>query len=150
MQQQLINLNPDMLQLQEAGYDLAVYGEYGGYLVVRHIPYVTPAKQVNYGTLVCVLTYSSPTKLSPPPDHTIYFSGEDPCDSNGVPLNAIINNSQRQQLTSELLATHYFSSRPVTGNYPSYFEKIRTYAEILSIHAKMIDNSVTTKPHKQK
>jgi len=146
MQQQLINLNPDLNLLQADGYDLTVYG---GYLVIRHIPYVTPAKQVNYGTLICVMTLASPTKVSPPQDHTIYFNGETPCDANGMPLNSIINNNQRQQLTPELLVTHYFSSKPLSGNYPDYFEKIRTYAEILSIHAKAIDNTVTTKPNKK-
>lgn len=143
MQQQLINLNPDLNHLQIDGYDLAVNG---GYLLVRHIPYVTPAKQVDYGTLVCVMTLASPTKVSPPADHTIYFCGETPCNSSGMALDSIINNSQRQQLTTELLVTHYFSSRPISGNYPNYFEKIRTYAEILSIHAKAIDSTVTTKP----
>jgi hypothetical protein len=37
----------------------------------------------------------------------------------------------------------------VSGNYPNYFEKIRTYAEILSINAKAIDGTVTTKPFKK-
>lgn len=147
MQQQLINLNSDLNLLQADGYDLAVNG---GYLVVRHIPYVTPAKQVDYGTLICAITLASPTKVSPPQDHTIYFSGETPCDSNGMPLNSIINNNQRQQLTSELIATHFFSSKPLSGNYQNYFEKFRTYAEILSIHAKVIDSTVTTKPNKKK
>ena len=147
MQQQLINLNSDLNQLQTDGYDLVVNG---GYLLVCHLPYVTPAKQVAYGKLVCVLTYASPTKVSPPKDHTIYFCGETPCNSNGVALDSIINNYQRQQLTTEILVTHYFSSRPLSGSYPNYFEKIRTYAEILSIHAKAIDSTVTTKPNKQK
>jgi len=147
MQQQLINLNPDLNHLQIDGYDLVVNG---GYLLVRQIPYVTPSKQVDYGTLICVMTLASPTKVSPPKDHTIYFCGETPCNSNGVALDSIINNNQRQQLTTEILATHYFSSRPLSGNYPNYFEKIRTYAEILSIHAKAIDGTITTKPNKQK
>jgi len=123
MQQQLISLNPDLHRLQEEGYDIEVKG---GHLVVRQIPYATPSKNVAYGTLVCVLNYATPT-----------------------PLVAIINNSNRQQLTSELLVTHYFSSKPSSGNYPNYYEKIRTYAEILSINAKAIDIAVTTKPFKK-
>lgn len=146
MQQQLINLNPDLNQLQKDGYDIEVIG---GYLVVRQVPYVTSAKQLDFGILICVLNYATPTRISPPPDHTIYFSGETPCNSEGNPLDSIINNNQRQQLTNELIATHYFSSKPLLGNYPNYHEKIRTYAEILSIHAKAIDEKVTTKPFKQ-
>ncbi|CAN5137015.1 hypothetical protein BH11BAC5_BH11BAC5_09730 [soil metagenome] len=77
MQQQLISLNSDLNQLFVEGYDLVVNG---GYLLVHHIPYVTLSKQINYGTLVCVLTYASPSKISPPADHTIYFVGETPCN----------------------------------------------------------------------
>ena len=146
MQQQLINLNPDLNRLKEDGYDIEVKG---GHLVVRQIPYVTPTKHVEYGNLVCVLNYATPTKIAAPPDHTIYFCGETPCNSEGQPLNSIINNNQKQQLTKELLATHYFSSKPISGNYPNYYEKIRTYAEILSIHAKAINKTVTVKPFKQ-
>lgn len=146
MQQQLINLNPDLNRLHEEGYDIEVKG---GHLVVRQIPYATPTKSVALGTLICVLNYASPTKISTPPDHTISFNGETPCNSNGQPLDAIINNSNRLQLTNELMATHYFSSKPLSGNYLNYYEKIRTYAEILSIHAKAIDRTVTTKPFKK-
>lgn len=146
MQQQLISLNPDLFQLQEEGYDIEVKG---GHLVVRQIPYVTPAKLLSYGTLVCVLNYGSPTRVSPPPDHTIYFIGAEPCNASGQPLTSIINSSAKQILTNELTVDHYFSSKPLTGNYPNYYEKIRTYSEILSIHAKAIDNTVTTKPKKQ-
>lgn len=146
MQQQLINLNPDLNRLQDEGYDIEVKG---GHLIVRQIPYATPSKSVALGMLICVLNYASPTKISTPPDHTIFFNGETPCNSNGHALDAIINNSSRQQLTNELLATHYFSSKPLSGNYPNYYEKIRTYAEILSIHAKAIDSTVTTKPLKK-
>ncbi|MES2772922.1 MAG: DUF6791 domain-containing protein [Bacteroidota bacterium] len=146
MQQQLINLNPDLNRLQDDGYDIEVKG---GHLVVRRIPYVTPTKQLDFGTLICILNYASPTKVSAPPDHTIYFCGETPCNSTGLPLDSIINNDQRQQLTVEILVTHCFSSKPITGNYPNYHEKIRTYAEILCIHAKAIDESVTTKPLKR-
>lgn len=145
MQQQLINLNPDLCRLSEDGYDIEVKG---GHLVVRQIPYVTRTRNVEYGNLVCVLNYATPTKISTPPDHTIYFCGETPCNSEGQPLNSIINNNQRRQLTNELLITHYFSAKPLSGNYLNYHEKIRTYAEILSIHAKAIDITATAKPFK--
>jgi hypothetical protein len=151
MLQEILNHNSDLNQLKLDGYDIELSCGSGGYLLVHQIPYVTPAKQVDLGTLVCVLTYASPTKLSPPHDHTIYFCGETPCNADGVPLDSIINNSQRQQLTSEILVTHYFSSKPkYISNYPDYFEKIRVYAEILSIHAKAIDSAITTKPNKKK
>lgn len=146
MQQQLINLNPDLHQLWIEGYDLEIIG---GHLLVHRIPYVTVSKTVRYGTLVCVLTMASPTRTAPPPDHTIYFQGDTPCDAGGNALVAIINNSQQQQLTRALVVNHYFSSRPVSGNYANYYEKIRTYSEILSAQAKALDKHVTSKPNKK-
>jgi len=145
MQQQLINHSDDLQRLVQEGYDIEVSG---GYLLVRRIPYVTVSSTVDLGTLVCILTLTGPNTIAPPADHTIYFRGQTPCDKDGNPLEAIINNSDRKQLTSEIDVDHYFSSKPINGNYPSYFEKIRTYAEVLSVQAKMIDSTVTVKPLK--
>lgn len=146
MPHRLINHNPDLKKLSEEGYDLEI--ENDKYLLVRCIPYVNAAKQVKSGTLVCILNLPSPTKLSPPSDHTIYFQGEVPCDASGHPLEAIINNSNAVRLTENILVNHYFSSKPTSGNYRDYYEKIRTYAEILSSQARVINKSVTPRPKK--
>ena len=147
MQQQLINHSPDLTRLQDEGYQFEVCG---GHLIVHHIPYVTLTKEVKYGSLVCTLTLASPTRTAKPPDHTIYFSGETPCHADGSALIEIINNSARQQLSESIVVNHYFSSKPKSGNYENYYEKIRTYSEILSAQAKVIDNQVTTKPNSKK
>ncbi|HEY4064668.1 MAG TPA: DUF6791 domain-containing protein [Puia sp.] len=148
MQQQLINLSPDLKRLQDEGYDLDV--STGQFLLVRHIPYVTLSRQVKLGTIVCTLTLASPTRTAPPPDHTVYFCGEIPCEAGGLPLNAIINNSNRQQLRPGLFVDHYFSSKPASGRYDSYYDKIRTYAEILCAQAQVIDCHATCRPHRVK
>lgn len=146
MQQQLINLNPDLKKLWDEGFEIEVRG---GHLLAHRIPYVSPSLKVQYGSLVAVLTYATPTKIGAPPDHTIFFSGETPCNADGAALIAIINNSQTQQLTETITVNHYFSSKPRTGNYPDYYEKVRTYAEILSAQAKAINPTVTSKPNKK-
>ncbi len=147
MQQQLINLNPDLQRLVDEGYQVEISG--GQYLLVHHIPYVNSSKEVKYGTLVCVLNLASATKLSPPGDHTIFFTGETPCGTDGRALSSIINNSNVQRLTETITVHHYFSSKPSSGNYPNYYEKIRTYSEILASQARAIDKDVTTKPNKK-
>ncbi len=144
MQPQLISHSPDLLKLWEAGYDMEINGDQ--HLLVHQIPYVNSFKEIKYGTLVCVLTLATPTRVGIPPDHTIFFSGETPCSADGIAMNAIINNSSTQNLGNGIIVNHYFSSRPITGNYPNYYEKIRTYAEILSVQAKVINNFVTSKP----
>lgn len=145
MLQQLINHNPDIKRLNDDGYVLEVCG---GHLLVHQIPYVTQNLEIRYGTLVCVLTLKTPEKLGQPQDHTIYFCGEKPCDKNGDALDAIINNSNNQQLNGLISINHYFSSKPKSGNYVDYYDKIRTYSEILSSQARSIDKSVTPKPLK--
>ena len=147
MLQQLINHNSDINQLQEDGFQLEVNG---GHLLAHHIPYLNTNLEISYGTLVCVLTLATPARVAPPQDHTIFFCGEKPCDKNGVPLEAIINNSNNQQLTNSILVNHFFSSKPKSGNYANYYDKIRTYAEILCSQAMAIDPSVTSKPNKKK
>lgn len=143
MQQQLISHSPDLKRLEDEGYEFEIKG---GLIVVHHIPYVTPAKEIKYGKLVCALTLTAPNRTGRPPDHTIYFSGETPCNAEGVALTAIINNSNRVQLAEGLLVNHYFSSKPTSGNYRDYYEKIRTYSEILSAQARVINCSVTSRP----
>lgn len=147
MLQQLIDHNPDLKRLSDEGYVMEING---GHLVVHHIPYVTPARKVRNGALVCILTMAGPTRIGTPPDHTIYFQGETPCNSDGSALTSIINNSNATQLNGIMPVQHYFSSKPSAGNYASYYDKIRTYAEILSSQAKVIDPTVTQKPNKKK
>jgi hypothetical protein len=147
MLQQLINHSPDLKRLVDEGYEIETKG---GLLVAHHIPYVTPAKEVKYGKLVCALTLAGPNRTGRPPDHTIYFSGETPCNADGIALTAIINNSNRQQLAEGLIVNHYFSSKPMSGNYADYYEKIRTYSEILSAQARAINCTVTSKPNSKK
>lgn len=131
-----ISHSPDLNKLNEEGYQLEIDG---GFLLVHHIPYLNATKQIRYGVIICVLNLASPNLAGVPPDHTAYFKGETPYNSEGQPLNAIINNSATQQLTSTILVNHFFSSKPSSGKYKDYYEKIRTYSEILSSQAQAVD-----------
>lgn len=145
MQQQLINHSPDLKQLWDEGYQLEVIG--GQHLVVHHIPYLTAKLEVNLGSLVSTLTLATPSRVGVPPDHTMHFIGELPHNADGTPLNAIVNNSHRQQLTTTLTVDHYFSSKPASGHYDNFYQKVRTYAEILSAQARIVDPAATAKPN---
>jgi hypothetical protein len=65
-----------------------------------------------------------------------------------VALTGLVNSSNYVQLTPEISGDHYFSSKPPTGNYSDYYEKIATYAKIIGSQAQAIDPSVTWKPLK--
>lgn len=136
MLQQLINHNSDIKELFDKGYKLEVSG--GQYLLVHQIPYVNSNREVKQGTIVCVLTLKSPYILGKPNNHTVFFIGDTPCDYNGNPLTAIINNSNTKQLTQQITINHYFSSKPASGQYSNYYDKINTYAIILSSNAEVL------------
>ena len=144
MRPQLISHSPDLLKLWEEGYDMEING--GQHLLVHQIPYVNTAKEIRYGSLVTILTLATPTRVGVPNDHTIYFTGETPCDVNGNPLTAIINDATTQNLNRGIEGNFYFSSKPTRGGYVDFYEKIRTYSEILSAQARAIDKTVTSKP----
>ena len=141
MSQQLINHSIDLKRLRDDGYEIEVRN---GYLLVHHIPYVNQARQVAFGILISELTLSSTFQTARPSNHVIYFQGEHPCDKNGAIISAISHASPNQQLFPGFIANHSFSNKPPNG-YADYYEKVKTYADIISSQAKAIDPSVTEK-----
>jgi hypothetical protein len=148
MLQQLINHSPDIKHLLDDGFDVAIT-ESGGHILVRQIPYLNLALEVKYGTMFCPLTRLTPNKAGKPDNHTMHFIGEAPTHANGIRMDAIINNSNRTIIAENLVADHFFSSRPITGDYIDYYEKFRTYAQILHGEVLKIDKSVTYTPLKK-
>jgi len=133
----------DLSRLLAEGYDIAVRA---GYLVASGIPYVTAGKAVGYGRLITPLTLRD-DRATPPDDHTLYFAGEYPCDKDGRPIEAIRNSSSRVTFADGLVADHRFSAKPQpTGSYSDYYEKIVTYASILSGPARTLDPTVRPNP----
>lgn len=143
MSQELINHNPDLKRLRDEGYAVEVRD---GYLLVHEVPYVNSKCQIKYGILVSDLTSMAGDKtVSPIEQHVAHFIGEHPCKSDGTLIKGIQNNSQKLQLAKDLVINHSFSNKPANG-YSDYYEKMTTYATIISSQAKAIDDSVTEKP----
>lgn len=138
MSQQLINLSPDLVRLRDDGYEVSIEH---GHLVVRNVPYVNSNKQVHFGILVSTLTVSG-NQTNRPDNHVIMFSGDYPCDQNGNPLEKIRNSSACRSIGDGLSIDHSFSSKPKLG-YVDYYEKMTTYAALLSSPAATLDPSVT-------
>jgi len=109
-----------------------------GHLVVSDIPYVDAQRKVRRGELVSELTMLG-DRTQQPSTHVIRFAGDFPCTNEGAPIEAIRNQSQRQQLAPGLFVDHAFSSKPKAGAYKDYYEKVRTYADILVGYAQAID-----------
>ncbi len=126
-----ISRREDLQRLVEAGYELEVRS---GHLVLHRIPYVTGGRIVKYGRLVCPLV-----ETGPPPDHTMFFAGEYPCDNTGAPIEALRNSSSRVELAEGLWVDHYFSARPVGGTYLDYYHKMTHYAQVIGRCARRIE-----------
>lgn len=142
MSHQLISRSPDLKRLRDEGYDISVQSNY---LVARHIPYVNSQREVKQGILVSELTLAG-NETSKPSTHVIQFQGDLPCNKDGKPLTQIIHQSSRTQLDTDLTVDHSFSSKPKNG-YADYYEKITTYAAIVSSPAQSIDSQATTTPY---
>jgi tRNA A37 threonylcarbamoyladenosine dehydratase len=141
MSQKLINLSADLKKLQDEGYEIEIQN---GFLLVRHIPYVNQKKEIAYGVLVSELTLAAGNKTTIPTTHVVYFQGEHPCDKEGKIIQAISHSSNVQKLFGEFSVHHSFSNKP-TGGYKDYFEKITSYANIITAQAKSLDDTVTEK-----
>ncbi len=141
MSQQLIDHSSDLKRLQDEGYEIEIQS---GYLLAHHIPYVNSARQIAFGTLVSELALSSNFSTAAPNNHVIYFQGDHPCDKNGAMIAAISHATQNQMLFPNFVVNHSFSNKPPNG-YPDYYQKIKTYSDIISAPAKSIDSNVTEK-----
>ncbi len=145
MSQQLISRSPDLKRLQDQGYSLEVRA---GYLLLAHVPYVTESREIELGVLISTLTLAGDVTAKPD-GHVVLFAGSPPCDHEGRPLTKVINASRRWQLDNGFVADHRLSHKPTDGyGYPDYYEKMTTYANILSEHAQRIDPSVSAQVFK--
>ena len=133
MSQELISRRDDLRRLVEEGYEIEVRS---GHLVLHRVPYVTNERTVKYGQLLC--PFDGP-ETGPPPDHTMYFAGEYPCDDRGAPLEALRNSSNRQELAEGLWVDHYLSAKPVGGTYQDYHHKMTHYAQVMGRCARRLD-----------
>ncbi|KFZ77015.1 hypothetical protein ED92_38615 [Amycolatopsis sp. MJM2582] len=143
MSQRLISRDPALKRLRDEGYSIAITA---GYLVIDHVPYVTPRREVSFGTLACPINVAGDQVL-PPQDHTMRFVGEQPSTSDGSPLAKIINSDGNftETITPELVARYSFSSKPQSGQYTDFYEKVTTYTAILGTEAHSLDPTATAK-----
>lgn len=140
MSHPLVSRSPDLARLRDEGFDLEIRSNY---LLVKHVPYVTSAREVAYGTIISELSTSGSSTIAPG-DHVVSFAGGIPCDQHGVPLNRIINTIGAIQVAEGLVADCTFSSKPLVGYYADYYTKITSYVNMLFGPAQVIDPAATS------
>src|SRR6266403_2088814 len=143
MSQRLVSLNPDLSRLRAEGLDVSI-GK-SKHLLIRGVPYVNAAREIKLGTIASVLDLAGETTV-PPESHVVFFVGEPPCDEHGSLLPGVSQNTN-QALGEGFVPNHQISRKPTTGptpgQYPNYYEKIKTYIAIICSPAQAIDHEVT-------
>ena len=123
MSHSLINHSNDLKKLRDEGYEIVVIANY---IVVKNVPYVNCNNEILYADIISELTLAG-NCTTRPSNHTVYFTGEYPCNHTGKPLNGMVNSSKKHQLADGLVSQHRFSSKP-PGGYSDYYEKFITYS----------------------
>lgn len=128
-------------RLLAEGYDLTL-GH--GHLSVRRVPYIAPDGEVRTdGRLVLPVNDSAGSIIDVIGDHTILFAGEGPRDEHGTPLGASIPPRDIVEIGT---VPWMLSFKPPSGHYPGLYEKVRSYARILSSAAQQLDPTVNATP----
>lgn len=141
MSQRPISHSPDLKRLRDEGYQVEIRS---GHLLVHGIPYANSRRQIARGILASTLALAG-DRTRPPDTHMAYFVGEYPCNADGSQITQISNQSGKFRLGDQLTADHWFSSKPLSGQYTDYHEKMATYAAIISSPASAIDPAATPK-----
>ncbi len=140
MSRTAVSPNPDILRLVDEGYEVEIRQDY---LLVHHVPYVTPQKTVAYGTLVSALHIEA-NQIGPLQTHVAYFIGQFPCARDGTPMKAQLEHGGASDLIPGLHVDFSFSHKPKTG-YRDYHHKMTRYVEVIAEQAQAIAPEVTAK-----
>jgi len=147
MSQKLVSLNPDLSRLRAAGYDVSV-GK-SNHLLVRDVPYVNSRNEVKRGIIVADLDLAGEATVAPR-SHVVFFVGDYPCNEDGSPLPGVSQNTN-QALGEGLTPNHQISRKPTLGpnpgSYPDYYEKVKTYIDIICSPAQALQPRATAATH---
>ena len=136
MSQELIYRNPELQRLQSEGFEIEVRG---GLLIVHHIPYLNCKTEMLSGTLAMALNTSGNTVVRPH-DHTAYWIGQQPCNSDGSIVPSLVNGPRRYNLGRGLISDYYLSCYPdSTSGYKNYYDKVMVYYNTISAAALNYD-----------
>jgi hypothetical protein len=142
MSRRLIDRSPDLRRLRDEGYDVQIIN---GHVLLRDIPYLNSSKQIQRGVLISTLTLANDVTTRPD-THVALFAGEYPCHETGKPIERIRHSQSNALICDGLTAAYSFSAKPKpSGFYENYYDKLSTYADILSGPAQCIDPAATAK-----
>ncbi|MCA8041833.1 ThiF family adenylyltransferase [Burkholderia seminalis] len=136
----LFSRNPDLKRLWDEGYQIRVEN---GNLVMYEVPYLNARGEIKMGKITSTLLLSGDVTQKPEP-HTVHFEGEFPCDRSGTPLRGIAAGNHAPADLHAVMA-HYLSTKPDATGYTDYYQKMTTYANIISSYASAVDQTVSAR-----
>lgn len=136
----LASRNPDLQRLLEKGYALAVDSNY---LIVRDIPYLDSAGQLQWSAFVGKLVLEDQTKVRPE-DHQIFFAAPRPFGLDGLVVRGLGGGEAQLNLSEycrDVIVRQSFSHKLKDGGqfrpYVDHFEKIENYVAMVCGPAMM-------------
>lgn len=130
----LASHNPDLQRLLDKGYALAVDSNY---LVVRDIPYLDSAGELQWSAFVAKLVLEDQIRVRPE-NHQIFFAAQRPFGLDGQVVRGLGGGNATLSLSdscSDIIVKQSFSHKLKENgqlrDYVDHFEKIESYVAIV-------------------
>lgn len=144
-------LSEDLIRLRNEGVVFSLAG--GRYLNVDGVPYLNQQKELKSGTLVMKLVTSG-TTIQPPENHTAYWIGEHPADTDGSLITGLVKEPCNVSFDNGMRASFFLSCKQIGPDgryipYLNYYDKVMKHLTIISAPAKRLfpdDCAKMTKP----
>ncbi len=148
MSQLQISRSPDLSRLRAEGYNISVEGSH---LVMRDVPYVTPSKQIAR----CIIADPYNDATAQPASHTMWMSGEKPCDENGQPLMRYLAGDgtlHNQPISESVVAQWYFSIKLIDAGKnhvadTDYYSKFARYVDKLGAAVRALGGAESARTY---
>lgn len=130
MLQILASRNDDIRRLLERGYAVSYDKKH---LVVRDIPYLNAAAELQWGAIVTQLEFIDEECVKQK-NHQVSFAGGPPHGLDGKPipnLGGTLHSIPLSEVEPRVVVERQFSNKPTNG-YVDFFDKIERYVTIIS------------------
>lgn len=130
MYHKLVSHNDDIKRLVEKGYAVSFDSNY---LVVRDIPYLDEALELQKAAFVAKLVFAT-NEVVKLEDHQVFFAGRLPHNQDGTPvanLNPRAASLALSEKESDVHVIWQFSNKPQNG-FPDFFEMVESYVNLIA------------------
>lgn len=133
--------DPHIQRLVDEGHEVTIDG---GYLIIDRIPYVTLARKIAWGALICAYrNVDGVPQLDN--DHQCWFTGSMPHRADGTSLEGPLVSEKQPHTVAGRAVQMRFSNKPepIGDFFDNHYNKVTHYIRKLSRHARDIDPAVS-------